>query len=274
MRLQRLALLAPLFGSTLFAQSASPIPDVPTLVREVESHQHQMDQVRENYTYRESMLEQDLDKKGNVKKTENNEFEVFYVNAHEIQRKVRKNGKDLDASEQKKEQDRVNKEVDKAIKTPPGEAMDKNTVSVTRLLSIMKVSNPRRVSLHGRDAIAFDFTGDPHAKTHGVSEDVSKKLAGTLWIDEKDRQVARMEARFNDNFHLGFGLMSVDKGSTFTFEQALVNNELWLPTSAQIHIVAHAVAIIGFRADIHVTDSDYKKFHAEATQQPGATVVK
>ena len=96
------------------------------------------------------------------------------------------------------------KEVDKAQKTPPGKTMDKNDVSVSQLLAIMKVSNPRREMLDGRSTLAFDFVGDPHAQTHGMAEDASKKLSGTLWVDEQDREVRRMIARFDDNFHLGF----------------------------------------------------------------------
>ena len=75
-----------------------------------------------------------------------------------------------------------------------------------------------------------------------------------------------------DNVHGGFGLFSLSKGSNLTFDQKLINNELWLPTGASIYLIAHAVGVIGFRANIQVTDNDYKKFHAEAQQQPGATV--
>lgn len=248
----------------------APIPDPATLMRQVEDHQHQLDKTRENYTYREIIVTHELDKKGNVKKTESQESEVFFVNTHEIDRTVRKNGKDLSPEEQAKEQKRVMKEVEKAQKTPPGQLTDKNDVSVSQLLAIMKVSNPRREMLDGRSSLAFDFAGDPHAQTHGMAQDASKKLSGTIWIDEKDREVRRMIARFDDNFHIGFGLFSVGKGSNFTFDQKLVNNELWLPTSGQAHLVAHAVGFIGYRADISVTDDQYQVFHAEAQQQPDA----
>lgn len=253
------------------AQQAS-LPDVPTLMQQVQEHQRKMDETRENYTYRESTVTHELNKDGSIKKTESEEDEVFFVNTHEIDRKIKKNGSDLSADEQKKEQDHVMKEVKKAQETPPGKPTDKNDVSVSQLLAIMKVSNPRRELLDGRSTIAFDFTGDPHAKTHGMAEDASKKLSGTLWIDEQDREVRRMIAHFDDNFHLGFGLLSVGKGSNFTFNQKLVNNELWLPIDGQAHVIAHAIGIIGFRADIAVTDSDYQKFHAEAQQQAGAKV--
>jgi hypothetical protein len=269
MRIAIAATLLLIAGHGGLAQQA-PIPDVPTLMKQVQEQQRKMDETRENYTYRESTVTRELNKDGSVKKTESEEDEVFYVNTHEIDRKVKKNGKDLNADEQKKEQDHVMKDVEKAQKTPPGQPTDKDDVSVSQLLAIMKVSNPRREVLDGRSTIAFDFVGDPHAKTHGIAENASKKLSGTLWVDEKDREVRRMVARFDDNFHLGFGLFSVGKGSNFIFNQKLINNELWLPTDGQAHIVAHAIGLIGFRADIAVTDSDYQKFHAEAQQQAGA----
>ena len=95
-----------------------------------------------------------------------------------------------------------------------------------------------------------------------------------VWVDEQDREVRRMIAHFDDNFHVGFGLFSVGKGSNFTFDQKLVNNELWLPTDGQAHLIAHAIGIIGYRADIAMTDSGYQKFHAEAQQLPGAKVAQ
>jgi hypothetical protein len=274
MKLRFLLILPALAAVISHAQATQPpLPDVPTLMKQVEDHQHKLDQVRENYTYHEVVATHELDKNGNIKKNESEENDVFFVNGHEINRKTKKNGKELSADEQKKEQERVQKEVEKASKTPPGQALDKDEVSISRLLQIMKVSNPRRERMDNRSVIAFDFVGDPHAKTHGMAEDASKKLSGTIWIDENDRQVRRMIAHFDDNFHLGFGLFSVGKGSSFTFDQKLVNNELWLPTDAQAHVIAHAIGILGWRGDIAVTDNDYKKFHTDAEQQAGATVV-
>lgn len=266
--------LVPLLPVLVLAQSAqAPMPDVPTLLREVEEHQHALDQVRENYTYHETTITHELDKNGKIKKSSSEEAEVFFVNTHEIRRKIKKDGKPLSSDEQQKEQQRVEKAVEKAIQDPPGQSTYKNQVSVSRLLQLMKVSAPRREQMDGRSVLVFDFTGDPHARTHGAEEAALKKISGTVWVDEQDRQVRRMTATFDDNFHLGFGLFSVGKGSRFTFDQKLINNELWLPTGAQIHLVAHALGVLGWRGDVQITDDDYQKFHVDASQQSGATVV-
>jgi hypothetical protein len=265
----------------LFAQQPSakpsaadaPVPDIPALMMQVQAHQRQLDKVRENYTFREVQQTDDLGSNGQVKKTETEESEIFFVNGHHIERLVKKNGKDLSADEQKKEQERVEKEVEKATKLDPNKSLHGDEISVSRILAIMKVSNPHRVSLNGRDTIAFDFIGDPHAQTHGLAEDASKKLAGTVWVDEKDREVAKLTVHFDDNFHVGGGLLAnVQAGSSFLFEQAKINNELWLPTGGEAHLQARVLLVKGFRQNMHFHDSDFERFHTEATQQPGVTV--
>jgi hypothetical protein len=243
-------------------------------MHEVEAHQKQLDKVREDYTYHEIVQSDELDGNGRVKKSETTENEVFFVNTHRIQRKVKKNGTSLSPGDEKKEQEDVTKQIEKAQKIPPHTSMHGDSeVSVSRLLAIMKVSNPRRVSLKGRDTIAFDFTGDPQAKTHGMAEDFSKKIGGTLWVDEQDREVSRMEVHVDDNFHIGGGLVaSIQKGSTFVFEQALINQELWLPTTAEVHLGARVLLLKGVHENLHIRNDEYKKFHAEAVEQPGAAL--
>jgi hypothetical protein len=89
-----------------------------------------------------------------------------------------------------------------------------------------------------------------------------------MWIDEKARDVARLEAHFSNNVKIGGGLLaSVDKGSAFVFEQAKVNNEVWLPTYDEIH-VAGRFLVLKVKANQIDRYSDYKKFHAESTFLP------
>ncbi len=252
------------------APPPAPIPDIATLMHQVQQHQRDLDQTRENYAFREVQTIEELDKNGNVKKTETRELQVFFVHSHQIERLVARSGRPLSAEEEAKETERVNKEIEKAQKTPPGQLTDtKSQVSVGRLLAIEKFSNGRRVTLDNRTMLAFDFVGDPNAVTHGIAEEASKKLAGTIWIDEQDRQVRRVEARLDDNYHIGFGLFSLSKGSSFVFDQKLVNNELWLPTSATIHVEATAAAFLKYRANIRMVDDQYRKFHTDAEQQDG-----
>lgn len=251
--------------------SGASLPDVRTLIEQVRAHQRQMDSIRENYTYREIDVTQELNRNGSVKKTNTEESEIFYVNTHEIRQLVRKDGKDLSPADARKEQERVLKEIDKAQKTPPGQfPSGQVTISVSRILAMAKFSDPRREMLDGRSTIVFDFQGDPHARAHNLAEEAARRTSGTVWIDEQDRQVRRLTARLDDNVHAGFRLISLGKGSNLVFDQKLINNELWLPTGADIYVLAHAIGVFGFRANIHVKDDEYERFHAVALQQAGA----
>lgn len=269
------AALAIAAATSAGAQTAAAIPDVPTLMQQVLVHQRQMESVQENYTFHETHVIDRLNKDGSVKKTDTEEYEIFYVNTHEVRRQIKKNGRDLDPGEQRKEQERVTKYVLKAQQTPPGQAPNGQVViSVSKILAMVNVSSPRREMLDNRPTIAFDFVGNPHAKAHGIAEEAARRMSGTLWIDEQDRQVRRMVARLDENLRIGFGMVSLGKGSNLVFDQKLINNELWLPTSADVHMSARAFAVVGLRANVHVTDDDYRKFHATAQQQSGVTVVQ
>jgi hypothetical protein len=254
-----------------YQPAPAPLPDAATVLREVEAHQKELDKIRENYTFRAVQTTRQLDNHGNVKKVETEEHEVFFVKGHQVEKLVRKDGKDLTPDQARKEQDRVNKEVIKISQQGEGNP-DKDDITVGRLLQIVTFSKPRRVSLKGRDTIAFDFAGDEHAKTHGHGEDALKKVSGTVWVDEADREVSRMSATLDENYHIGFGLLaSVAKGSNVVFDQALIRKEAWLPTAIALHLQARALLVAGFRADIDIRFDQYQKFQTDAEQQPGAT---
>ncbi len=269
-----LPLLAALPAQAQQAASQS-LPAVPQLMREIGEHQKQLDKVRENYTYSSLQTTQDVDAKGQVKKTETEEDENFYVNSHLISRTVKKNGQPLNDHDQQKETERVAKAVEKAEKTPSGQPLEGQVVTVSRLLEIMDVRNERRESYRGRPAIVFDFVGRKGAKTHGLLEDASKKIQGTLWVDEADRQVAHLDVAFDDNFHVAGGLVaSIQKGSNFHFDQALVNGEIWLPTGVEGTMQARVLLLKNYRQHFTERDYDFKRFHVEAQQSKGAKVVE
>ncbi len=227
----------------------APLPDVATLLRSVEANQEALDRAREEYTFRQQQRLTFYDKHGKAGKNEERVSNVFFVHGQPIETLISKNGKPLNASDLKKEQDRAAKEAVKYAAQPYGQR-DKDDVSVSRLLAITRFSDPRRITEGGRSVIAVDFTGDPHAKTHGRSEDAVKKVRGTVWIDEAAREVTRMHATFDEPMRIGFGLFAtVNAGSNFSFEQALIRDEAWLPTKMDARFDGKAALFVGFHVE-------------------------
>jgi len=253
------------------APGARPIPDPGALLEEAKANQHKLDEIRENYTFHMIRRTDDLDKNGAVVKTTSFEREVFFVNGRRIARLVKRDGKKLAPSEDKAEQARVRKVVETAIKAGSRPTRSPSRVGeITDILAVVKISNPRRVLLKGRESLAYDFTGDPHAHSSDLEQSAAKKMSGTLWFDEADRQVARLEVRFDADFHIGGGLLAnIEKGTTMEMEQSPVGDGLWMQTSNAQHMDARLV-VKKIREDIHVEDFDFKKFNVAAVQQVSA----
>jgi hypothetical protein len=268
------AILLPALPAQAQQAANPPLPEIHQLMKEVHEHQKQLDKVRENYTFTVSQEVQEIDAKGQVSKTETEEAEVFFVNRHEIWQVVKKEGKPLTDEEQKKETERVTKAVEKAEKPQPETPKENQDISLRHILEVADVHNPRREIFRGRSTLIYDFVGKKDLKAHGMSEDLSKKLQGTVWIDEADRQVARLEATFYDNFHIAGGLaVNVQKGTRFCFDQGPVNGEIWFPTGVDISLQVRLLLFKGIHQHIVQRCYGYKRFHAEAQQGNGAKVV-
>ncbi len=135
------------------------------------------------------------------------------------------------------------------------------------ILTVAKVSNPRRTTLKGRTALAYDFAGDPAAHGRNMEENALKKTAGTIWFDDADRQVARVEIHFFDNFRIAGGLLAnVQKGTSIELEQSPVGDGLWMQTSMEQHVGVR-VAFVNTRENEHVTNFDFKKFDVAMHQE-------
>jgi hypothetical protein len=269
---RRLLILGISVAAVALAQGpgAAPLPDMRKLLLAVQDHQKKVEEMRENYTYTSLQTKQEVDAGGQVKKTETEEREEFFVNGHPIRRVMKRDGKPLSGDEEQKESERVTKLVEKAQKVPAGEPLDTPAVTIARLLEIMDWRNPRREMFRGRSTIVLDFVGRKDVKTHGLAEDASKKLQGTIWIDEADLQVAHVEVSFDDNFRVAGGLFaSIDKGSNLHFDQAEMNGGLWMPTGAEISMQARVLLFKNMRERITERNYDFKSFHVEAQANEG-----
>lgn len=259
---------------TTSSPTQRPLPDVASLIREVHEHQKELETVRRNYIYRETVQIDQLEGDGGVKHGSLEEREVFYIGGHRISRLIGKDGHDLSPAERRKEEEKVSQRIEKYKKAQERKDSAKSTdsgkqLTIETFLRICRFTNPRRIALNGRDTIVFDFSGNPESKTHGILENALKKLTGTMWIDEASREVTRMEARFGETFKVGGGLLgSVEKGSSFVFEQALVNNEVWLPTYSEANLRARLLLIKDLREHEVTRYGDYRKFRADSVIRP------
>ncbi len=253
-----------------------PLPDIARLMQQVEANQKTAEAIIRNYIYTSTITSQDLDGRGNLKKSETIEREVFYIGETRLERTTRKDGKDLTPEEQKKEVDRIDKAIAKAKQSQnePTAPSRHDTVTFARFLELGSFSNERRLLLHGRSTIALDYTGDAKAKTHNALEGVIHDMAGTVWIDEQDSALARVEGRFLNSFKVAGGLVfSVAKDTAFTADLSRINNEVWLPSTFTANGSLRALLFFSFNGRVSGSTRNYRRFKANATILPGTQEV-
>ena len=258
------------------------LPDIPTLMRQVEANERKSEAIQQNYLYDQSGTFDEQKSNGDIKKTDSREFEIFWLNGVRIARLIKQDGRPLSPDELKKEDERIDGIVKKAReRRDKADAEGKETdshghdeITLARILELGTFSNPRRRTIAGRDTIVVDYLGDPKAKTHNPAEGALKELAGTVWVDEQDQAIQHVEGHFNNDFKVGGGLLiNVRKGTWFKATNVKINDEVWLPQS--IEGDGHARYLLFFSLNGHFQGhtSGYRKFKATSTILPGLSPV-
>ena len=263
-------------------QGDRPLPDISALILSVEANQRTAESVRKDYLYHSVETEQEVDGSGKVKKTTTREYDSFWIEGVPVNKLLKKDGKELTPDEQRKESERIDKEVAKAReKKEKGDSQGKETsprgddmITASRILELGTFTNPRRVTLDGRDTIVVDYAGDSKAKTRNRGEEVIRDLVGTVWIDEQDKVIRKSEGHFLNAFKVGGGLVAnIRKDSSFAMEQKKVNGEVWLPAKIEGQGAIRILLFANFNGSMQVQMSDYRKFKATSTILPGVSTV-
>jgi hypothetical protein len=251
--------------------ASQPLPDIKQLLSDLQENQKQVESLEDQYSCTENEEVRVLGKNGRVKKSILKEYEDFYLGGQLVRRVVKKDGRPLSPGEQKKEDSRVEKRIreyeKKKGKEGEGAAKKKEPKDVSTFLRISIFTHPRWEEYRHHNVIAFDFVPNPDYRPQDKMEDLFHKLAGTLWVDDQSREGVRLEAHLSDTFKLGGGILaSIHKGGSLVLEQARTNEEVWLPTSIEIHISARALLFASLFGDYTSRFSDYKKFRVETME--------
>ncbi len=257
-------------------KSQVKLPDLKALFKEIDDNQKAIDKIRENYAGSQSEEETEFEGDGKIKKHEINEYTFFYLGGQEITTLVKKQGKPLSAEEQEKENEKTQKRIEEHQKREAkkeakgekakeaGKSDEKDEPGIEVFLRACQFVNPRRERFRGQDVLVFDFEPNPEFKAHKMVEKLAQKLAGVVWIDEKAHDVARLEAYFVGDMKIGGGfLANLQKGTSFVFEQAFVNNEVWLPTYMEAHVGVRFLLVKGIKVSVVTRYWDYMKFNVE-----------
>jgi hypothetical protein len=255
--------------------SGDPLPDVAKLLLEVEANEEKAEELLDQYSYVQRTTSREFGKDGVLRDTGSETYQLSFYKGNRIRRLIEKNGKPLTPREQEKADkdaadrvEEIEKELAKREKRelygPPSE--ESRRVSISEVMKASRLTNPRRERFRGRDVIVFDFEPNPDFDFKKAKSMLKffGKTAGVMWIDEKDKQVARLEAYLTDSFNVGGGVLAkLRKGASFTLEKERLNDEIWLPSLADINISIRVLLVKGINVNQEIRSYDFRKFATE-----------
>jgi len=249
--------------------SEEPLPDLDALFDQLRLRQGEVERLREKFAYTETATSYQLDKDGLAREKESETREMTFYRGHRIWRVVAKNGKPLSGDDQEKEDRRVEKmirdiEAGREVDLPYNQRRTK----LSDLLRVSRFSGARRERFRNRDVIVADFEPNPDFKPANSGEAFAHNLAGSIWVDEKDLQIARVEFQLVNAFKVAGGaFFAMRPGSRFVAEQGRFFDEVWLPTYSEVTISARAMLFASFGVNQKITYADYRRFDVKSEEK-------
>lgn len=261
--------VALLFGLVAFGQDAVAQDAKEIIQRSVQRDLLNFERLK-NYTYVEHDEERSFDKHAKLVKTERETYEVMILGGHDYEKLIERDDKPLPPGEARKEQEKMDKEIEKRKHES---AEDKAKIEKERreqrkfLNEIPEEFNFKLLGVEnvsGKPSWVISADPKPGYQPKDRGAKLIAKMRGKIWIDQGEYQWVKIEAQAIGTLSFGLGVVKIYPGATVQFEQARVNDEVWLPASASIRVDGRAALFVGIHSEIEMHFRDYRKFQAES----------
>jgi hypothetical protein len=244
------------------------------LLRVVADKDMENDKRLRDYTYIENDITNKLNGSGETKSTETRKLEIMEIEGEQVQRLIEKDGKPLDAKEAAKEDEKIQKIIDKRKNETDDERRkreqkeEKDREDGRKF--VLDVADAYNFTLIGSEQVggrdAWEIQGEPRPgfEPHSKDSKFLSKFHGKVWIDKDDLQLAKIDIEALDTVAVGLVLARIHKGTRLVLEQTRVNNEVWLPLHMALKLDARVALIKGYNLNSDQSFADYKKFRTSS----------
>lgn len=227
-----------------------------------------------DYTFVERDVENTLDGSGKTKSTEIKTYDVLDIYGEQVRRLVAKGDKPLDAKEAAKEEEKVQKIIDRHRNESEEDRRKREERAVKDREDSRKfvgeVADTFSFALVGTEFVGdretWVISGEPRPESELRNKDSKflSKFHGRLWIDKNDFQLAKMDIEAIDTASVGWVLARIHKGTRVIFERTRMTDEIWLPKQLNYKLDARVALFKGYRMDAEQSYRDYKKFRTSS----------
>jgi hypothetical protein len=96
----------------------------------------------------------------------------------------------------------------------------------------------------------LNFRPNPDYSAHTIEARIFHAMSGTLWIDARNKRLARLDGHFEQNVDFGFGILGrLYKGGWFRLQRVQVSPTEWKTESLEVHLDIRALLVKTFARD-------------------------
>jgi hypothetical protein len=249
-------------------ETSQPI-GIRDLIERMKANQRRVEEMRAKYVCVEVDDVDDVDKIDGISKHFVEEYEVAWPDGLPIRHLVMRDGRPLTRKERQHEDERLDQQFALHKRLLDSANYSGETISIDNLLRSASFQNERRTTYKGRPVVALDVVGNPGLLPHRHS-DGGYLVNGTVWIDEQDAQIARIDALLDSDFlEAASGLaLPISHRFRIRLEQERVNGQLWMPSFAEITPPGMGDRIAGVHRRVDQYYSDYRIEVSRKRQAP------
>ncbi len=266
------------FGQIREATTTLSQDQIRDLIRQAASRDIENDKRQRDYTYIEREEEHKLDGKGATKSVESKTHEVMVLYHEPVERLIAKDDKPLSEKDAAKEDERIQKIVDKRKNESESErkkrlekeekAREDDRQFVSEVNDAYNFHLAGIENLDGRDAWVIDAEPRPGFEPRRKEAKILPKFRFRVWIDKADSEWVKLDADCIDTVSFGWFLARIHKGSHIEIDQTRVNEEVWLPKHVSLTLDARLALLANVNVQEIVTYRDYKKFRTDTRILP------
>lgn len=223
-------------------QAAENLPAASNLVQRVVARAQLVARAAQtnHYLYEKRTVTAELDDKKRVIKSTEKLYAVVLIGGLPFSRLVKVQGHDLSAQELAKQNERevafrqrVTR-VDLHRKTKRKEGL-----ATRELVDRFEFKVKKREVIEGRPTLVVTFTPRPGAPEKSMEDKVFKHVFGTVWVDEEEAELTKVDASVRGPVPLGwFGAVGSLHEFQATVERSRMPNGVWMNRQSKFWVVA------------------------------------
>ena len=214
------------------AFSAEPLPAASNLVqRVIERAQRVARAVQTNhYAYEKHSVTTELDNEDHIIKSTEKFYEVKLIGGLPFTRLVKVQGRELTEKELEKQNERETAFRQRVTRVDiQKKAKSKEGLATPELVNRFEFQVTKREIIEGRPTLIVTFAPRAGASEKSLEDKVFQHVFGTLWVDEEEAELTKLEASVRGPVSLGlFGAVGSLNKFQATIERSRMPDGVWV----------------------------------------------